>query len=139
MKNIVITLLAALIPMLASAQEWIEIGKDDSETCYVYGNIQNEYGNHLVWVKTTYDTPEARKQAMNDLGTKYHVFENKTLWCFNSEWSKVYIKSGTAYSKSGKVLSSYTAPYEDWQYIIPETRGETVRDLAKYIYETPMP
>lgn len=51
MKNIVITLLMTLIPMLASAQEWIEIGKLESQTLYVYGNIQDEYGNHLVWEK----------------------------------------------------------------------------------------
>ncbi|CCY65232.1 unknown [Prevotella sp. CAG:1124] len=139
MRNIVITLLAALIPMLASGQEWIETGKNDSQTWYIYKNIQDEYGNHLVWVKTTYDTPEARKQAMNDIGTKYHVFEDKTLFCFNSEWSKLYVKSVSAYSKSGKVLSSYNANYEDWDYIAPETIAATIRDLAKYIYENPMP
>ncbi len=139
MKNIVITLLMTLIPMLASAQEWIEIGKLESQTLYVYGNIQDEYGNHLVWEKITYDTPEARKQAMNENGTKYHIFEDRILWCFNSEWSKICMKSVSSYSKSGKVLSSYTAPYDDWQYITPETTGELIRNAAKYIYENPMP
>lgn len=139
MKNIVITLLTTLIPMLAHAQEWIELGSQDSQTWYIHSNIQNEYSNHLVWVKITYDTPEARKQAMNDKGVKYHIFEEKILYYFNSEWSKISVKSGTSYSKSGKVLYSFTAPYDEWQYITPETVGEGIRDAAKYIYENSIP
>ena len=139
MRNIVITLLMTLMPMLASAQNWIEILKNDSQTWYVYGNIQDEYDNHLVWVKTTYDTPEARKQAMNDHSTKYHVFEDRDLLCFNSEWTKYYVKSASSYSKSGKVLGSSDADYEGWRYITPDTRAEIVSNAVKYIYENQKP
>ena len=139
MRHIVIALLATLMPMLTYAQEWIELGSQDSQTWYIYSNIQNEYGNYLVWAKITYDTPEARKQAMNDKGVKYHVFEDRMLYYFNSEWSKISVKSGSSYSKSGKVLNSFTAPYDEWQYITPETVGEAIRDAAKYIYESGNP
>lgn len=135
MKNIVITLLTALIPVLVSAQEWIEISKQETETLYIYDNIIDEYGDHLVWTKTTYNTPEARKNAMKEWGTKNYIFELKVLYSLNSEWSKICTKSSSFYSESGKVLDSYTAPYDDWQYIAPETMGELIRDAAKYIYE----
>ena len=39
------------------------------------------------------DTPEARKQAMNDHSTKYHVFEDRDLLCFNSEQPLMHLQA----------------------------------------------
>jgi len=135
MKKILLITLIALLPTFCHAGDWIEIASQDDETYYIYSDIQKEYGNYLVWIKTTYDTEQKRKQQMVKLKSKYYVFEQKILWVFNSEWTKSALRSVIAYGRKGNVLDSYTAPYDDWQYITPETIGEGWRDAAKYIYE----
>lgn len=136
MKHLTATLLFCFATLFAYAGEWLKIDSQDSKTWYIYTDIQDEYGNHLVWIRTTYDTPEARRQAMNNYHTKYHVFEDKMLYSFNSGWTQMALKSAISYSKSGQVLDSYNSPYDEWNYITPGTIGEMWRNAAKYIYDT---
>lgn len=135
MKRILLITLIALLPTLSHAGDWIELDSQDDETYYIYSDIQKEYGNYLVWVKVTFDTEQKRKQKMQKLGTRYYVFEQKTLYAYNSEWTKSALRSIIVYGRKGNVLESYNPSYDDWRYITPETVGEFWRDTAKYLYE----
>lgn len=135
MKRLLLITLIALLPALSHAGDWLELGSQDDETYYIYSDIQKEYGNYLVWVKVTFDTEQKRKQKMQELGTRYYVFEQKILWVYNSDWTKDALRSTILYGRKGNVLDSYSPAYDDWHYITPETIGESWRDAAKDIYE----
>ncbi len=129
------TLMAAMLPLLAFAGDWIEMFSQDGKTNYIYSTIENEYDEHLVWIKTTYDTPESRKAITDEREQDQLVFESRILLAFNSTWSKINIKKSTYYGADGSTISTYNFDdYSDWNYISPDSVAEAWRDAARMIY-----
>ena len=134
MKHIIITLLAVLLPALASAQSWVKAWQQDATTLYVYSDVQKETITYLAWEKRTYDTPEKRKERMAALGVGEPVAEIKVLHEYNNSWTQHRTKTISVFDEKGNCIQ--TVPSDDeWQYITPESINESVRDTAKNIYE----
>ncbi len=137
------TLMAAMLPLLAFAGDWIEMYSQNGETYYIYSSIEDEYdeydeyNDHLVWVKTTYDTPESRNAATEKYKQAHSIFESKLLMAFNSNWSKVKEKTVIFYKEDGKPLSNNDIEeYCEWKHIIPDSFVEIWRDYARELYNS---
>ena len=135
MKKLLMTLMAALLPLLAFAEDWIEMYSQDGQTYYIYSAVEDEHNDHLAWIKTTYDTPESRKAAAEEREQDQLVFETRILIAFNLTWSKEKGKVVITYGEKGKVLSDTDIDnYTDWGYITPGSAVEAWRDAARMIY-----
>lgn len=89
----------------ASAGEWIEISSDEDVTIFYNSNIvTGKNGNHFVWVKAVYQTPEWQKYFSRMIGSKVPVVTTKTKAEYDEIYSLVRVRQVICYSKAGKKL-----------------------------------
>ena len=137
MKKLLMTLMAAMLPLLAFAGDWIEMLSKDDVTYYIYSSIEDEYDEHLAWIKMTYNTPASRKVATERFEQDELVFESRVLYAFNSAWTMMNNKSITFYGAGGSVINTYTFDdLSNWSHITPDSLGEGFRNYARELYNT---
>ena len=111
--------------------EWILVDETSDALVYINTDISEEYGSYLVWQKWDY------KKAKKTGSRKHAKYYWSTVYLceYSKDFSKNRLRSYTKYSKSGKVVESASFEYGDWDYIVPDTVGETLAEAAQYIYE----
>ena len=85
--------------------EWIKVSEDEMVTISYNSNIVNDKnGNHFVWVKAVYHTPEWQKYFSNMIGSKIPVVTTRTKAEYDEIYSLVRVRQVICYSKAGKIL-----------------------------------
>ena len=84
---------------------WIRVSEDEMVTISYNSNIvNNKNGNHFVWVKAVYHTPEWQKYFSRMIGSKVPVVTTKTKAEYDEIYSLVRVRQVIYYSKAGKQL-----------------------------------
>ena len=84
---------------------WIRVSEDEMVTISYNSNIvNNKNGNHFVWVKAVYHTPEWQKYFSRMIGSKVPVVTTKTKAEYDEIYSLVRVRQVICYSKAGKQL-----------------------------------
>lgn len=85
--------------------EWIKVSEDEMVTISYNSNIvTDKTGNHFVWVKAVYHTPEWQKYFSRMIGTNIPVVTTRTKAEFDDNYSLVRVRQVICYSKAGKKL-----------------------------------
>ena len=88
-----------------NATEWITVSEDETVTISYNPNITtNKDGNHFVWVKAVYHTPEWQKYFSNKIRSKIPVVTTRTKAEYDDIYSLVRVRQVICYSKAGKKL-----------------------------------
>lgn len=66
--------------------------------------VNDKNGNHFVWVKVVYHTPEWQKYFSNMIGIKTPVVTTRTKAEYDDIYSLVRVRQVICYSKTGKKL-----------------------------------
>ncbi len=88
-----------------SADEWIEISSDEDVTIFYNSNIvTGKNGNHFVWVKAVYHSPEWQNYFSRMIDSKTPVVTTRTKAEYDEIYSLVRVRQVICYSKAGKKL-----------------------------------
>lgn len=88
-----------------NATEWITVSEDETVTISYNPNITtNKDGNHFVWVKAVYHTPEWQNYFSLMIGRKTPVVTTRTKAEYDEIYSYVRVRQVICYSKDGKKL-----------------------------------
>lgn len=137
MKHLLLTLALIVIPAICMAGRWVKIDSQNGSTFYIHTDIKTENGNYLVWIKTTYDSEEARQDVKKQYNTQKSICEHQNLYCYDSTWNKLCVKEIQAFDAEGKLVDSYTSDKYEWVYVAPESAGEVWGQAARFIIEHP--
>jgi hypothetical protein len=143
MKKFFMNLVALVALMLAApaahATDWFNVLSDGGETIAVNPEISTSDGgqSYLVWVRNSFDIPEARDFYTRDRGYTTTVAYKLTLYKFTDEWNKFNIVQVSVYDEKGNIIDQYANPdMANTESIIPAGSPiETVAEAAKVIYE----
>ncbi len=143
MKKFFMNLVALVALMLAApaahATDWFNVLSDGGETIAVNPEISTSDGgqSYLVWVRNSFDIPEARDYYTRDRGYTTTVAYKLTLYKFTDEWNKFNIVQVSVYDEKGNIIDQYANPdMANTESIIPAGSPiETVAEAAKVIYE----
>lgn len=84
---------------------WIRVSEDEMVTISYNPNITtNKDGNHFVWVKAVYHTPEWQNYFSRMIGRKTPVVTTRTKAEYDEIYSLVRVRQVICYSKAGKKL-----------------------------------
>lgn len=99
--------------------EWIKVSEDEMVTISYNSNIvTDKTGNHFVWVKAVYHTPEWQKYFSRMIGTNIPVVTTRTKAEFDDNYSLVRVRQVICYSKAGKKLyDSGDGRSAGWGYV----------------------
>lgn len=78
MKHLLLTLALIVIPAICTAGRWVKIDSQNGSTFYIHTDIKTENGNYLVWIKTTYDSEEARQDVKKQYNTQKSIVNTRT-------------------------------------------------------------
>ena len=85
--------------------EWIKVSEDETVTISYNPNFTtNKDGNHFVWVKAVYHTPEWQNYFSRMIGRKTPVVTTRTKAEYDEIYSLVRVRQVICYSKAGKKL-----------------------------------
>lgn len=88
-----------------NATEWITVSEDETVTISYNPNITtNKDGNHFVWVKAVYHTPEWQNYFSRMIDSKTPVVTTRTKAEYDEIYSLVRVRQVICYSKAGKKL-----------------------------------
>lgn len=88
-----------------NATEWITVSEDETVTISYNPNITtNKDGNHFVWVKAVYHTPEWQMYFARQIGSKSPVTMTKTKAMYDDIYSYVMVRQVQCFNKAGKLL-----------------------------------
>ena len=143
MKRLFKTLvaLAALLLVTPGAQaaDWFSVISAGGETIAVNPDItvSDNGKSYLVWVRNSFDLPEARAEYSRDRGYDKPVAYKLTLYKFTDKWKKFNIVQVSVYGEDGVPIDQYTnTDMESTEsYITPGSPIEMIAENAKVIYE----
>ena len=137
--NLVALIALMLAAPAAHATDWFNVLSDGGETIAVNPEISTSDGgqSYLVWVRNSFDIPEARDYYTRDRGYTTTVAYKLTLYKFTDEWNKFNIVQVSVYDEKGNIIDQYANPdMANTESIIPAGSPiETVAEAAKVIYE----
>ena len=137
--NLVALVALMLAAPAAHATDWFNVLSDGGETIAVNPEISTSDGgqSYLVWVRNSFDIPEARDYYTRDRGYTTTVAYKLTLYKFTDEWNKFNIVQVSVYDEKGNIIDQYANPdMANTESIIPAGSPiETVAEAAKVIYE----
>ncbi len=100
-----------------SADEWIEISSDEDVTISYNSNIVTEKnGNHFVWVKAFYHTPEWQNYFSRMIGSKTPVVTTRTKAEYEI-YNLVRVRQVICYKASKKLYDSGDDRSAGWGYV----------------------
>ena len=139
-----LTTLVALVALLfaapgAQAADWFTVSSANGETVAVNPDISvtDNGAGYLVWVRNSFDQPQARAEYSRDRGYDKPVAYKLTLYKFTDKWKKFNIVQVSVYGEDGVPIDQYTntdmASTES--YVTPSSSIELIAENAKVIYE----
>ncbi len=88
-----------------STEKWIKVSEDEDVTISYNSNIvTSQNGNHFVWVKAVYHTPEWQNYFSRMIGSRVSVVTTRTKAEYDEIYSYVRVRQVICYSKDGKKL-----------------------------------
>lgn len=88
-----------------STEKWIKVSEDEDVTISYNSNIvTSQNGNHFVWVKAVYHTPEWQNYFSRMIGSRTPVVITRTKAEYDEIYSLVRVRQVICYSKDGKKL-----------------------------------
>ena len=143
MKKMIFRFIALIALMLAApaahATDWFDVWSNGGETLAVNPEISTTDNgkSYLVWVRNSFDVPEARAFYTKDRGYDKTVAYKLTLYKFIDDWNNFNIVQVSVYDENGDIIDQYANPdMASTESIIPAgTPIETVAEAAKVIYE----
>jgi len=88
-----------------STEKWIKVSEDEDVTISYNSNIvTSQNGNHFVWVKAVYHTPEWQNYFSRMIGSRVPVVTTRTKAEYDEIYSYVRVRQVICYSKDGKKL-----------------------------------
>ncbi len=85
--------------------KWIKVSEDEDVTISYNSNIViGKNGNHFVWVKAVYHTPEWQRYFSRMIGSRTLVVTTRTKAEYDEIYSLVRVRQVICYSKDGKKL-----------------------------------
>ena len=105
----------------AVAADWVWLG-NNSDNDVAFGDADSRTDNR-AWFEARYAKPK------NDGNGKFYN-TTKRLEEMDCSGKRSRILTITWYSKSVNPIGSYTPPYAEWSYVIPDTIGE---NLYKFV------
>jgi len=111
--NISIIFCLLSLPLIIFAQasktknpgQWVKVSDDDDVEIYYNPNIvTDKKGQHIVWIKAVYHTPEWQKYFARQIGSKSPVTMTKTKAMYDDIYSYVMVRQVQCYNKAGKLL-----------------------------------
>ena len=88
-----------------STEKWIKVNEDEDVTISYNSNIvTSQNGNHFVWVKAVYHTPEWQNYFSRMIGSRVPVVTTRTKAEYDEIYSYVRVRQVICYSKDGKKL-----------------------------------
>ena len=88
-----------------STEKWIKVSEDEDVTISYNSNIvTSQNGNHFVWVKAVYQTPEWQNYFSRMIGSRVPVVTTRTKAEYDEIYSYVRVRQVICYSKDGKKL-----------------------------------
>ena len=85
--------------------QWIKVSDDGDVEIYYNSKIVNDKkGQHIVWVKAVYHTPEWQRYFARQIGSKSLVTMTKTKAMYDDIYSYVMVRQVQCYNKAGKLL-----------------------------------
>lgn len=142
MKKILNTL-ALLIMLVAApsvqAADWFDVLSSGGERISINPDISTTDNgkSFLVWVRNSFDLPEARAYYTRDRGYDKTVAYKLTLYKFTDNWKTFNIVQVSVYGEDGNIIDQYANPdMAATESIIPSGSPiETVAENAKIIYK----
>ena len=103
----------------AKANNWIKVSEDETVTISYDSNIvTSKNGNHFVWVKAVYHSPEWQSYFTDMIGSRTTVVSTRTRAEYDGICSAVRVRRVICYSKAGKVLyDSGDDTSASWGYV----------------------
>ena len=143
MKKFFMTLIALVALFVATpsatAADWFDVLSGGGETIAVNPDISTTDGGaaYLVWVRNSFDNPEARAFYTRDRRYDQTVAYKLTLYKFTDEWNNFNIVQVSVYGENGDIIDQYANPdMASTESIIPAGSPiEAVAEAAKVIYE----
>lgn len=116
-----------------AAGEWMTMGEQDGVKYSIYTKITSDgySNNHVVWILVDFKTQPARAEARRHFALKRTPFSERVCVKFNSAFSQMAIVSAVFYDSKGTVIYSFTAPYDDFIPIVPDTLSEVWAEWAQ--------
>lgn len=88
-----------------STEKWIKVSEDEDVTISYNSNIvTSQNGNHFVWVKAVYHTPEWQNYFSRIIDSRTPVVTTRTKAEYDEIYSYVRVRQVICYSKDGKKL-----------------------------------
>lgn len=117
----------------SSDGNWITVSTDETVTIYYNSNINtSKNGNHFVWVKAVYHTPEWQNYFSNMIGSRIPVVTTRTKAEYDEIYSLVRVRQVICYSKSGKkIYDSGDDRSAGWGYV---NASDPVGIVGEHLY-----
>ena len=144
MKRLFTTMVALVALLMAApgvqAADWYNVISAGGETIAVNPEITtvDNGATYLVWVRNSFDTPEARAEYSRERKYKKPVAYKLTLYKFMDNWKKFNIVQVSVFGEDGIPIEQYSnseAESGEGYLITPDTDIEIVAQNAKVIYE----
>ena len=89
----------------SNKEPWITVSDDEDVTISYNPNITTtNKGDHFVWVKAVYHTPEWQSYFADMIGSRIPVVTTRTKAEYDEIYSYVRVRQVKCYSKAGKLL-----------------------------------
>ena len=103
----------------SNKESWITVSDDEDVTISYNPNITTtNKGDHFVWVKAVYHTPEWQSYFANTIGSRTPVVTTHTRAEYDGIYSLVRVRQVICFSKTGKKLyDSGDSRAAGWGYV----------------------
>lgn len=143
MKKFFVTIVALIALFIATpaahATDWFDVLSSGGETIALNPDISttDNGASYLVWVRNTFDEPEARDYYTRERGYDKTVAYKLTLYKFTDEWNNFNIVQVSVYGMDNNIIDQYANPdMASTESVIPAGSPiETVAEAAKVIFE----
>jgi hypothetical protein len=123
----------------ANAADWLDMLSDGGETIAINPDISTTDNgtSYLVWVRNSFDLPEARAYYTKERGYDKTVAYKLTLYKFTDDWNNFNIVQVSVYGEDGNIIDQYANPdMASTESVIPAGSPiEAIAENAKVIYE----
>jgi len=105
---VILTALFVAAPATQAA-EWLSVVSQSGETYSINTDItaSDDSTAYMVWVKNTFDTPEARSNYTTSRAYSSTVYYKETLYIFTADWNKFNIMRVVCYDATGNIIDQY--------------------------------
>ena len=143
MKKFFVTIVALIALFIATpaahATDWFDVLSSGGETIALNPDISttDNGASYLVWVRNTFDEPEARDYYTRERGYDKTVAYKLTLYKFTDDWNNFNIVQVSVYGMDNNIIDQYANPdMASTESVIPAGSPiETVAEAAKVIFE----